>query len=192
MAITAKRFTLAEYDHLIELGFFDADRRIELIRGELIYMASKGMLHEVCLTRLIRELSPLLANRATIRCQSPIVLPPNSEPEPDFAIVRNRDDDYLTTHPAPPDILLIIEISDSSLPYDQDIKLKLFAEANLLHYWIFNLPEQVLEAYSAPYQKPLGESGYRVKQTILPDERIALPSFPDLVLPLTKIFPKKQ
>jgi Uma2 family endonuclease len=123
MAIAqAKRFTLNEYHKLAELGFFHEDSRIELIKGEIIQMAAKGRAHETCLRRLWKELPKLVGNRATLQSQAPVILPPNSEPEPDFAILQNRSDDYFSAHPAPEDVLLVMEVSDSSLDYDQDVK----------------------------------------------------------------------
>jgi Uma2 family endonuclease len=122
--------------------------------------------------------------------QSPIILS-NSEPEPDFTIVKNRADDYLESHPNSENVWLVIEISDSSLTYDQETKLSLYVEHNIQNYWIFNLLENVLETYSEPYQKPQGDFGYRTKKVLLPNEAIALPHFPDLVLDLSKTFPTK-
>ncbi|MEX0269622.1 Uma2 family endonuclease [Leptolyngbyaceae cyanobacterium UHCC 1019] len=189
-APTIKRFTLEEYHRLGELGFLTASDRIELIRGELVYMAAKGTAHEVCLTKLIREFPRLLADQAPVRCQSPIILT-NSEPEPDLTIVKNRSDDYLESHPNSEDLWLLIEISDSSLTYDQETKLSLYAEHNIQDYWIFNLLENVLETYSEPYQKLQGDFGYQVKRVFLPNDAIALPHFPDLILDLSKTFPAK-
>ncbi|KAM3096152.1 Uma2 family endonuclease [Phormidesmis sp. 146-35] len=186
---TVKRFTVDEYHRLSELGFFAEGDRIELIRGELVYMAAKGTSHEVCLTKLIRALPQLLSDRATVRCQSPIILS-NSEPEPDFTIVTNRSDDYLESHPKPEDVLWLIELSDASLTYDQETKLNLYAEHNIQDYWIFNLLENVLETYREPYQKSQG-FGYRVKRVLLPNEGLTLPYFPDLTLDLSKAFPTK-
>ena len=104
-------------------GFFQEDDHLELIQGELIYMAAKGVAHEVCITRLLRELPQCLGGSVTLRCQSPVALPPDSEPEPDFAIVRNREDDYFSGHPQPANILWLIEVSDSSITNDQSVKL---------------------------------------------------------------------
>lgn len=112
---TAKRFTIAEYHRLAELGFFEENDRVELIKGEIIQMAAKGTSHSVCETRLERELYKLVGDRATLRGQQPITLSNNSEPEPDRGIAKNRDDDYLANHPSPSEILLLIEIADSCL-----------------------------------------------------------------------------
>jgi Uma2 family endonuclease len=186
---TAKRFTIAEYHRLAELGFFKEDDRVELIKGEIINMAAKGTPHSVCETRLERELYKLIGDRATLRGQQPITLSNYSEPEPDRVIAKNRDDDYLANHPSPSDILLLIEIADSSLKYDQEVKLPLYAEAGISDYWIFNLVDNYLECYSEPYQALQGKFGYRRKLIFLPHESLNLPNFADLVLDLSKVFP---
>ena len=192
MAITtAKRFTVNEYDRLAELGFFNEDDRVELIHGELIYMIAKGTAHSTFNRRLIRELSNLIGNRATLQSQDPVVISTDSEPEPDIAILKNRDDDYLNSHPRPEDILLLIEIADSSLKYDQEVKLPLYAQAGVLDYWIFNLNDNCLEYYREPLQNSQGKFGYRKKIIFLPNETVNLPCFPDLILDLSKVFPKK-
>jgi Uma2 family endonuclease len=185
---TAKRFTIAEYHRLAELGFFSEDDRVELIKGEIVQMAAKGTPHSVCGTRLYRELFKLLAEKATLRGQEPIIISENSEPEPDMVIVQNRPDDYLAVHPNPSDILLLIEIADSSLKYDQEEKLPIYAEANISDYWIFNLVDYYLECYSEPYQALQGKFGYRRKLIYLPNESVNLPCFPDLSLDLSNIF----
>ncbi|MEG3908953.1 Uma2 family endonuclease [Microcoleus sp. w1-18aA5] len=186
---TAKRFTIAEYHRLTELGFFNEDDRVELIKGELVKMAAKGTAHSVCETRLERELFKLLGERATLRGQQPIILPDDSEPEPDRAIVQNRPDDYLSSHPCPGDILLLIEIADSSLSYDKQVKLPLYAEARISNYWIFNLLQTCLECYSDPYQNAPGQFGYRRTLIFLPNESVNLSYFHDLALDLSRVFP---
>ncbi len=186
---TAKRFTIAEYHRLTELGFFEENDRVELIKGEIIQMAAKGTPHSVCETRLERELYKLIGDRATLRGQQPITLSNNSEPEPDRVIAKNRDDDYLSNHPNPSDILLLIEIADSSLKYDQEQKLLIYAEAIISDYWIFNLVDNYLECYSEPYQALQGKFGYRRKVIYLPNESVHLPYFHDLVVDLSKVFP---
>ncbi len=186
---TAKRFSLDEYHRLAELGFFHEDDRVELIRGEIIQMAAKGTPHTTCCSNLLEELAILVAGKAKVRCQDPIILPSSSEPEPDFVIVRLRTDNYLSAHPTPLDILLVIEIADSTLKYDQETKLPLYAEAGISDYWIFNLVKNQLETYTEPYQDSQGNFGYSVKRIVLPNQAIALPYFPDLSLDLSKVFP---
>ncbi|MEZ2233819.1 Uma2 family endonuclease [Microcoleus sp.] len=188
--VTAKRFSIAEYHRLGELGFFAPDERVELIRGELIKMAAKGRLHSFCNSLLVEELIILLTRRARVRVQDPIILSTtDSEPEPDVVIARNRSDNYLDSHPEPADILLVIEVSDSSLKYDQITKLSLYAEAGISNYWIFNLVDNQLEMYSEPYQKRQGDFNYRSQNIVLQNETVVIPGFPDLSLDLSLVFP---
>ncbi|MBL1175569.1 Uma2 family endonuclease [Pantanalinema sp. GBBB05] len=186
-SVMTKRFTVDDYHRLIELGFIKEGDRIELIRGELVQMVAKGTSHSSCNTRLLYELLPLLGDRAIVRHQDPVTLPRHSEPEPDFAIVKVRSDRYRSAHPQPKDILLIIEVSDSTLTYDQTTKLSVYAEHQIPDYWIVNLVANQLECYSQPYRTPSDEYGYRLKQIALPNETIALPSFEDLRLNLAAV-----
>jgi len=169
--VTSRRFTLDEYHRLGELGFFREDERVELIRGEIIQMPTKKTPHSVCNTRLVRKLILLLGERAIVRGQEQIILPADSEPQPDGVIARNRSDDYLSSHPEPAEILLLIEISDSTLRYDQQTKLSLYAEDGISDYWIFNLLENHLETYSEPYQDRQGKFSYRSKRIVLSNEQ---------------------
>lgn len=187
--VTPKRFTIAEYHRLIQLGFFTEADRVELIRGELMQMAAKGTAHSVCNTKLFRELDRLVGDRAVVRSQEPIILPSNSEPEPDIVIARGQADDYLAAHPQPADILLAIEVSDSTLDYDQTIKRSLYAEAQINHYWIVNLIANQLEQYSQPYQDVQGNFGYRSQHISLRHESVTLSEFSERSLSLKRIFP---
>lgn len=184
----ARRFTIAEYHQLTELGFFDEDGRIELINGEIVTMPAKGMPHENCLMVLNRELVQAVGKRAFVRCQSPITLPNDSEPEPDFSIVRVPPKGYLKDHPTPQDVLLAIEISDSSLAYDRDTKLKLYARHGISDYWIFNLIDQVVEAHSQPFTSERGVSGYRIRRLHFSGELLTLPGLPEVQLPIAEAF----
>ncbi len=188
--VIAKRFTIADYHRLIRLGFLTEDDRIELIRGELIQMAAKGAPHTVCCSILNRQLDRLLGDQAVIRCQDPITLPDHSEPEPDIVIAQGKDEDYLTHHPYPPDIYLLIEIADTTLEYDQTVKLSLYAEAGISHYWIANLQANQLERYSQPYQTAQGDFSYLSKQISLPHQSVAIPEFTEIRLDLSRLFPQ--
>ncbi|HAJ60644.1 MAG TPA: hypothetical protein DCP31_16390 [Cyanobacteria bacterium UBA8543] len=187
---TAKRFTSEEYHRLIDLGFLTEDDRVELIRGEIMQMAAKGTPHTNCCRDLLRELAALVAGRAELQCQDPIVLSSNSEPEPDFAILRKRADNYRFALPNADDVLLVIEIADSTIKYDRKVKIPLYAESGISDYWIFNLVKNHLETYSEPYQELQGGFGYGLKHIILPDKAVSLPCFPDLSLDLSKVFPE--
>jgi len=120
LTVMRRYFTLEEYHRLGDLGFFGEEERVELIRGEIIQMPTKKPPHSVCNTLLVQQLILLLGKQAIVRGQEPIILPGDSEPQPDVAIVRNQEDNYLSSHPHPEDILLLIEVADSTLKYDQE------------------------------------------------------------------------
>ena len=188
-AVTVKRFSIAEYHRLGELGFFAPDDRIELIRGEIIIMAAKGRPHSVCNSLLVEELIILLARRARVRGQEPIILSDNSEPEPDVVIARNRADRYFSSHPEPADIWLVIEVADSTLKYDRTTKLSLYAETGISNYWIFNLVDNQLEMHSESHRKQNGSFSYQLQRVVLPNLTVVIPGFPELSLDLSAVFP---
>ncbi|PHJ62957.1 hypothetical protein VF14_13095 [Nostoc linckia z18] len=187
--VTRKLFNIQEYHRLIELGFLTENERIELIRGELIQMAAKGTPHSSCTSSVVNELVVLLYNQAIIRGQEPISLPPNSEPEPDVVIARYRADRYSSKHPSVEDIILVAEVSDSTLKYDTQEKLTLYAESQIANYWIFNLVANCLEVYTQPFQDLQGNFNYANKQIYLPNTIVNIPEFPDISLNLSLIFP---
>jgi Uma2 family endonuclease len=187
--VTPKRFTLDEYHRLIKLGFLTEEHRIEFIRGELIQMTAKGTPHTVSSSIFCRLLDRILGDQAVIRGQDPITISNNSEPEPDIVVARGKDEDYLPHHPYPEDILLVVEISDSTLIYDQTTKLKLYAEAGINNYWIVNLNARQLECYHQPYTDGQGELGYLSKQVFLSEQSVKIPYFEDCLLDLSRIFP---
>lgn len=182
------RLTVVDYHRLAELGFLGEDDHIELIRGELIQRSAKGAAHETCITRLLRVLPQILKDQATLRCQSPITLAFDGEPEPDFAIVQNREDDYESAHPTPEETLLVIEVADSSLEYDRTVKLSLYAEAGIRDYWLFNLIDCYLETYSEPAEVVPGQFGYLMRRIVPREEALALPPLPQEKLVLSSIF----
>ena len=186
---TRKKFTIAEYHRLVDLGFFTENDRIELIRGEIINMAPKRTPHSVCNSLLLSELYRALYNRANVRGQEPITLPLNSEPEPDVVIAKLKPDNYLSAHPVAEDIILIIEISDSTLKYDREVKIPLYAEAGINNDWIFNLVDRYLEVYTKPFSHQNFHFDYQTKNIVLADETVVIPGFADVVLELAAIFP---
>ncbi len=189
VAIARKKFTIDEYHRLIDWGFFAGNESVELIRGEIIKMSPKRTLHSVCNSFLWKALYDLIGNQAEIRVQEPIFIDSNSEPEPDLVIAIKQDDNYLSSHPTPKDILLVIEIADSTLKYDQETKLSLYGEAGINNYWIFNLGDRHLEVYQQSFQDHQGKFAYRSKQIVLSQETVNLPHFDSLNLDLAQVFP---
>jgi Uma2 family endonuclease len=179
--------TIDDYHRMIETGIIHEGERIELISGQIFTMAAKGTRHTVATAELMGELLLLLGRRAKIRCQDPITLPNNSEPEPDIVIARLREDNYLDSHPAPADIILVIEVADSTLGFDRNTKAPLYAAAGISEYWIVNLVDDRLEIYS----QPQGDI-YTSTQIVLPPRSINLPQFSEISLDIATIFPLKQ
>jgi Uma2 family endonuclease len=179
--------TIDDYHRMIETGIIHEGERIELISGQIFNMAAKGTRHVVATTELIGELLLLLGRRAKIRCQDPITLPNNSEPEPDIVIARLREDNYLDSHPTPADIILVIEVADSTLGFDRNTKAPLYAAAGISEYWIVNLVDDRLEIYS----QPEGDI-YTSIQVVLPPRSIGLPHFSDINLDTAGIFQSKR
>ncbi len=189
LTLPTKKFNLSEYHRLTEIGFFTPNERLELIKGDLIKMAAKTTRHTVCLSRLLKQVAILaIDERAIIRMQDPITLGNDSEPEPDLVIAKIKEDDYLSYHPTSDDIILVIEISDSSLRYDQDVKLPLYAQYQIPHYWIVNVIDNCLETYSHPFQDKQGKYKYRHHAILTDNETVTVPNFPDISLNLTLIF----
>ncbi|MEM6611585.1 MAG: Uma2 family endonuclease [Cyanobacteria bacterium P01_C01_bin.72] len=191
VAVTRKKlFTIDEYHKLVDIGFFTENDRIELIRGEIIEMAPKRTPHSVCNSTLFGELYKILGEKANVRGQEPVTLPFNSEPETDVVIARKKDDNYLSAHPTVEDIILVIEISDSTLKYDRETKMSLYAESGINNYWIVNLIDRNLEVYTNPFTVDKDKFGYRNRITMLPSEAIKIPGFTDIDLKLSLIFPQ--
>jgi Uma2 family endonuclease len=178
--------TVDDYHRMIETGIISEGEHIELILGQVFNMVAKGTRHTLCTRQLFKQLLNLIGDQADVQSQDPITLPNNSEPEPDIVIARLRDDNYATSHPTPVDILLVIEVADSSIDFDRNTKLPIYAAAGINEYWIVNLIDSRLEIYSQPEG-----TIYTNTQIVLPPRLVNMPQFPEIKLDLTTIFPPK-
>ena len=150
-------FHVDEYHKMSEAGILSEDDRVELIEGEIIKMSPIGSRHAACVKRLNALLNRRVGQAAIISVQDPIRLDDYSEPEPDIALLKFRDDFYSQSLPTADDVLLIIEVADTSVEYDRSVKLPLYARAGIPEVWLADLPGDGVEAYSEPvngaYQK---------------------------------------
>lgn len=153
---TLRKWTVEEYHKLGEIGFFHPEERVELIEGNIIKMSAKGTAHTSALGRTDRLFQDLFNNLAWVRVQDPIALDGSSEPEPDIALVIIDPLDYATHHPTPAEVYLIIEVADSSLAYDREIKAKIYARSRIADYWVLNVNERQLHVFREP-----AEDGYQ-------------------------------
>jgi Uma2 family endonuclease len=182
---TIARLSLAEYDRMIACGAFDSDRRrrIELIRGELREMTPIGAPHEVVVDRLTEwSFESLAKGKAWVRVQNSIGLEElESAPEPDLAWVARKD--YSKRRPEGRDVLLVVEVAESSLRYDCGEKAELYAAAGIRDYWVVNLVDRVIEVRRDPLA-----GRYRSLQTFSGDEELHPLMVPDVTLRPARLF----
>jgi Uma2 family endonuclease len=149
-ALDKYSFTAEEFERMGEAGIFRQDARLELIDGEIFEMSPIGNAHAACVKFLNRVLSRLFGGTFIIGVQDPIRLNDFSEPQPDISLMRWRDDDYSGGHPTPADVLLVIEVADTTVVKDRAVKIPLYARSGIAEAWLVNIPEEKVEIYSDP------------------------------------------
>jgi Uma2 family endonuclease len=174
-----------QYHQMIEHGIFTENDKIELIKGELISMSPVGIKHAFVVRRLTALLSQKFGDRSIIDIQNPILLDDNSEPEPDVVVLKPRDDFYQFQLPRPDDLLLIIEVSDSTLKYDRTVKIPLYSEAKIREIWIIDINSECVEIY-----RYANTEGYDQMQRYRLGETLSILAFPDIYLTVNEIFGK--
>lgn len=143
-----RRFSVQEYHRLVEAGVLDCDDRVELLEGWIVAKMTRKPPHDAVLAQMAELLRPLVPATHHIRIQSAITTA-DSEPEPDIAVVRGKALDYRDSHPGPGDVALLVEIADSSIARDR-AKARVYARAGVVAYWIVNLEDGWIEAYTSP------------------------------------------
>jgi Uma2 family endonuclease len=171
-AVGVKRhlFSIDEYERMIAAGVFEEDARIELVRGEIVDMSPINPPHEACVRRLTKLLERIAGDRAIVSVQCSIRLPRGSQPQPDVAVLKWQDDFYASRRVLADDVLLLIEVAESSLDYDRGAKLAQYAEAGIPEYWVANIADRVVELYTQPK-----ESTYTQAHRAGGGETLALP-----------------
>lgn len=182
MRLQSHRFTVTDFYRMADVGILGPEDRVELIDGEVVEMNPIGSRQAACVRRLNQLLSAG-AQGAIVSVQDPVRLGDLSEPQPDLAILRPRKDFYSGSHPTPADVLLLVEVADSSLAFDLEIKLPLYAASGIPEVWIVDLQQSKVTSFSAP------ESGrYEQIRQFLPNERMAPLHLPDVELRAADIF----
>lgn len=178
-----RRFTVNEIYAMLAAGVLTEDDRLELIEGELIEMNLIGSRHSSIVKRLIRIFEPQMANRAILSIQDPIRLDGENEPVPDAALLRYREDIYEDSHPGPADVLLIIEVSDTTLRFDRQVKSRLYAKFGIPEYWVVDVDARTLEVFREPR-----DEGYATSMMLKkPDETVSPLAFDGLAVRLKDI-----
>ena len=177
------RLDVDAYYRMAEAGILGPDARVELIEGEIIDMAPIGSRHAAAVSRLAHLLHQKIGQQVIVWTQNPLRLDEYSEPEPDLALLRPQEDFYKSAHPSPRDVLLVIEVAESSLRYDREIKIPLYARHGIPEAWLVDVENERLTLFREP-----SESGYR--QEIRPDALTAITpaTLPALTLDLSSLF----
>ncbi len=181
-------FTVDEYYKMAEVGIFHEDDRVELLEGEIVNMAAIGSRHAAGVDRLTRAFSRRLEGRAPspglyiVRVQNPVRLGERSEPQPDLALLRPRPDFYSNAHPTPGDVLLLVEVSQTSEEYDREIKMPLYARYGIVEVWLVDLSAEIIEIYRSP-----SPDGYADVRRVGRGESLSVQALPDVVLEVNEV-----
>jgi Uma2 family endonuclease len=167
-----RRFSVAEYHKLIEIGIITEDDNLELLEGYLVHKMSHNPPHDATIQKVMKRLFRILPPDWDLRVRSAITLT-TSEPEPDLAVVRGDENTYLTRHPSPADIGLVIEVADATLAGDRIDKGRIYARAGITCYWIVNLVDRQVEVYTAP-SGPTASPVYSQRQDLHTGDDIPL------------------
>ncbi len=182
--IRRHRYTVDEYYRMGDSGILKQGDRVELIEGEIVDRVPVGSAHVGVVNRLNRLLVQALGDRAIVSVQNPVRLSAFSEPEPDIALLRPRDDFYSGAHPGPTNVLLIIEVSDSSLDYDRDVKLPLYARHEIPVVWLIDIQRKQLLDFRTPARE-----GYKDLRVLRSPEVAWVPGMEGMDVNLDGLFP---
>ena len=174
--VTKKLFTVDEYYRMVEVGILNEGSRVELIHGEIIEMSPIGNPHVACVDRGAKLLVRMLDDRAIVSVQNPVRLDAYNEPQPDIVLMKPRADFYASKRHTPEDVLLFIEVSDTTLIYDRQVKLPIYATSGITEVWIEDLPHDRILVHRDP-----ASGTYHSVFTLHRGEPISITSFPDIV-----------
>ena len=170
-----RKFTVKQYHQMAEVGILTEDDRVELIRGEIVEMTPIGRRHAACVDRLNEMFILRLAQATIVRVQNPVELDDNSEPQPDLVLLRRRTDFYEAGHPQAEDILLLVEVSDTTVEADWDVKILLYANSGITEVWLVDINAQCLEVYQQPSEK-----GYQIIQKYYRGQTVTIQAFSEV------------
>ena len=177
-----RRFTADEYQRMGQVGILGEDDRLELLEGEIVEMAPIGSRHQGTVNALTELFSGRVTASGIVMVQGPIRLGVDSEPQPDITLVRRRDDFYRTSHPVPGDVLLLVEVSDSSTEYDREVKIPLYARYGIAEVWLVGLETEFVDVHRNPTAEGYQEVSQSVRGHSLSPE-----AFPGLELAVDDI-----
>jgi len=182
LAVSLRPFSADEYEAMIRTGVLRADDRCELLEGEIVEMSPLGSRHIACVNRLVMRLVPLVGASAIVSAQNSIRLGDYSEPQPDLALLKPRPDFYERSLPRAADVLLLIEVSDTTLAYDRGAKLPIYAANGIAEVWLVDLEADTIETHTDP-----AAHGYRKVRRARRGDALASPALAGAELNVTDI-----
>ena len=177
-----RRFTVSEYHRMGQAGILGEDDRLELLEGEIVEMAPIGSRHQAVVDRLTSLFFNRVGDAAVVRVQGSVRLEDDSEPQPDLLLLQRRTDFYASAHPGSEDVLLLVEVSDTSAEYDREVKLPLYARHGIKEVWLVGLDAGTIEVYRAPTVQ-----GYQEVSQAGRGQRISPVAFPKMELAVEDI-----
>ncbi|WP_413172317.1 Uma2 family endonuclease [Anabaena azotica] len=185
MTVTLVRhqFTVQQYHQMADAGILTENDRVELIRGEIINMSPIIPKHSGCVIFFTNLLVLILQKLAIVSVHNPVVLNEISEPQPDIALLKPRADFYRNSHPQPEDIFLLIEVADTTVKYDREVKISLYAEANIPEVWLVDVNQEVIEVYRNPI-----DGIYQDVKNLGKNQVLSILAFPDVNINVSEIF----
>lgn len=178
-ALPHRKFTIEEYHNFIETGVFKPEERLELWEGEFVEMSPIGTRHASCVNYLIELLRDFLGKNVIISPQNPIVLNDFSEPQPDIALLRRREDFYRSENATAKDVLIAMEIADTTLKYDRDTKFPRYAASGIEEAWLIDLENDRVEIHGEPTEfgyslVKILHRGQTAESNVLPEIKITI------------------
>ena len=188
LAAARHLFSLDEYHRMGATGILQEDDRVELIEGEIVEMTPVGSCHAATVGRLTQLLGDRVEGRAIVWVQNPLSIPDEgtlagSELQPDLVLLAPRDDFYDEAHPTPADVLLLIEVGDTSLPFDRDVKLPVYAAGGVHEVWLVSLPDKTIEVHREPVHQ-----SYRWTRRAFPGDTLEPERLPGLTIAVDEVF----
>lgn len=175
LTLLRRRFTVEDYHRMGAAGILKPEDRVELIEGEIIQMSPIGSKHAGCVAFLNRLFDRAVGERAIVQVQNPLRIGEGSEPQPDLMLLKPKSDFYASGHPGPSDVLLLIEVADTSAESDREVKLPLYARARIGEFWLVHLDKKQIEVYRDPQR-----GAYASTRTHSPGISVSPQAFPDI------------
>ncbi len=180
-------WTVEDYHRMIDADILTDGDKVELLEGLIIKISPQQPLQASTIQRVCDYIWELLRNKVNVRVRAPVTLPPNSEPEPDIAVVRINNERYFTTHPTPDDIFLLVELADQSLDRDCETKARVYANTKIPEYWVVDAKLQQVYVFREPIK-------HKYTRQIILDKnaKLCLLAFPDVEIEVKRLFANFQ